>query len=223
MTAGPRARRRALAELPAPVHDPEHVRAVTGEVLSRAEYLPAEPTLLDRFWGAISDVLGRVFETLAGSGAGSVVGTVAVLAIIVALAAVVIWLARGVRRDPTAAAGLDDGLGRGASEWLRDAEEAERAGRWRDGLRCRYRAVLAELAADGVVEAVPGGTAGEYLTEVVRNAPDSAAEFEIVTRAFELAWYGAGDTTRDDVEAFTVHARSAVDAALGRRVGAGSR
>jgi hypothetical protein len=61
-------------------------------------------------------------------------------------------------------------------------------------VRCRYRALVAELAARGLVDEVPGRTAGEYRGEVRRNLPDAAGDFAGATELFELAWYGRGDT-----------------------------
>jgi hypothetical protein len=61
-------------------------------------------------------------------------------------------------------------------------------------VRCRYRALVAELAARGLVDEVPGRTAGEYRGEVRRNLPDAAADFAGATELFELAWYGRGET-----------------------------
>jgi hypothetical protein len=50
------------------------------------------------------------------------------------------------------------------------------------------------LAARGLVEEVPGRTAGEYRREVGRAVPAAAADFAGATELFEVAWYGRSDT-----------------------------
>ena len=194
------------------------MREVTREVLARAEFQPSQPTFLDRILDGISDLLGRVFEALAGGGQGSLVGTVVVVIVVGLLALATAWFLRNVRRDPAVRVATDEAIGRSPADWLRDAEAAERAGQWRDALRCRYRALLAELAAHGLVEEVAGRTTGEYLSAVRSEVPDATVPFTNATRAFEMAWYGAGSTTSADVEDFSGHARSTVAAATGRRI-----
>ncbi|HJU00766.1 MAG TPA: DUF4129 domain-containing protein, partial [Actinomycetes bacterium] len=58
----------------------------------------------------------------------------------------------------------------------------------------RYRALVADLAARGLVEEVPGRTAGEYRREIGRAAPAASADFAGATELFEVAWYGRADT-----------------------------
>jgi hypothetical protein len=82
---------------------------------------------------------------------------------------------------------------RPAADWRAEAEAHERAGAWRPAVRCRYRALVAELAARGLVDEVPGRTAGEYRHQVRRNLPDAAADFAGATELFELAWYGRAE------------------------------
>jgi hypothetical protein len=57
-------------------------------------------------------------------------------------------------------------------------------------LRARYRALVAELAARGVVDEVPGRTTGEYRAEVIANLPGAAPEFGGATELFEATVYG---------------------------------
>jgi hypothetical protein len=91
---------------------------------------------------------------------------------------------------------------RGPAEWRADAEAAERAGQWRQALRCRYRALVAELADRGLVEEVAGRTAGEYRAEVAGAAPAVAAPFAGATELFERAWYGEAPTGQDEAARF---------------------
>ena len=54
------------------------------------------------------------------------------------------------------------GGARTAAQWRAEAAAHDAAGRWREALRCRYRALVAELAGRGLVEEIPGRTSGEY-------------------------------------------------------------
>jgi hypothetical protein len=53
---------------------------------------------------------------------------------------------------------------------------------------------VADLALRGVVDEVPGRTAGEYRREVDQALPDAAGDFAGATELFEVAWYGRADT-----------------------------
>jgi len=91
---------------------------------------------------------------------------------------------------------------RPAVDWRADAAANEAAGHWRAALRCRYRALVADLAARGLVEEVPGRTAGEYRREVGVNAPAAAGDFDGATALFEAAWYGNRPTGPDEAQRF---------------------
>jgi hypothetical protein len=123
----------------------------------------------------------------------------------------------GRRRRPDAAAGsgtdvvVDDR--RPATAWAAEAARLEAEGRWRDALRCRYRALVAGLAGAGVVEEIPGRTAGEYRLLVRQSRPAVDEPFGGATDQFERAWYGEADTGPDDTAAIR---------ALADRVAAGT-
>lgn len=207
-----------LLDLPSRGPDPERVRRVVDGVLSRPEYAAAEPSLVDRARLWVLDRLGRLLDLLFSGGRASLLGTV-VLGLAVAAAAVLTArFLRGVRRDPErAAAAESEPPGRAASEWLDDAARHEDARRWREALRCRYRALVAELAAAGLVDEVPGRTSGEYLAELTRSAPGATAPFDAATRAFEDAWYGGGTVDAGDAAAFAAEAGRALVATGVRR------
>jgi Domain of unknown function (DUF4129) len=180
-------------DLPAPTRDPDRVREAVREVLARPEFRPPDRTLLERVFGWLLEQAGRLLAELGASGAGGIVG-LAVLAL--ALLGIVLLAARfsrGMTASPEVRAAVPGVPRRPAADWRAEAEAHERAGAWRQALRCRYRALVAELAARGLVDEVPGRTAGEYRREVRRSLPDAAADFAGATELFELAWYGRGE------------------------------
>lgn len=192
-----------LAGLPVPEHDPDQVREVAERVLSRPEFSPGGQSIGEAVIDWVQRAFIRLVRTiLAGTGGGfwSIV-VAGVFLLLVAAVGFLVWrVVRGVTADPAQATGVAEPL-RPATDWLAEAEAHECAGAWRQALRCRHRALVADLAARGVVQEVPGTTAGEYRGQVLRGSPASAPPFDDATELFERAWYGdvptgAGESTR---------------------------
>lgn len=179
-----------LAELPVPLLDPAEVRRVTDEVLGRQEYAEVRPGLVTQVWDWVLDGIGRLLEAITGSGEQGVVGALVVLGLVAVVVLLAVRFVSGVRRDPGLALVLSGAVGRPPADWAAEADDHERAGRHRAALRCRYRHLLAALAAQGLVDEVPGRTTGEYLSETTAAVPAAAAELRAVTVAFERVWYG---------------------------------
>ena len=191
-----------LRDLRAPERPPDSVRRAVDDVLARAEFQRPSPGWLQRLRLEIIDLIERFVGTLLGGGRGAVLAWAVVAVVVVAIGFVTLRFARGVTRDPGRAAPSVDVRRRSPAEWLAEAEDAERAGRWRLGLRCRYRALVAELAERGLVEEVAGRTSGEYRAEVATGVPDVAAEFDGATELFDRAWYGDLPTGQDETVRF---------------------
>jgi uncharacterized protein DUF4129 len=180
--------------LRAPVRDPQQVREVTREVLSRPEFRAPERSLMERVIDWVLEMIGRLLAALGGSGAGGIVGLVLLGLILLGVGVLAARFSRGLTPSPEVAAAVAGGRLRSAVEWRAEAEAHERAGAWREAVRSRYRALVADLALRGVVEEVPGRTAGEYRREVDQALPDAAGDFAGATELFEVAWYGRADT-----------------------------
>jgi Domain of unknown function (DUF4129) len=203
--AGPRAApegagqaARQPVDLPVPEHDPAEVHETTRRVLRRPEFQPAQRSPVEIAWDWVMEQLGILLGLLAAGGAGSVVGLVVVLLVMAAVFLLILRFSRGITRDPAVAAALPAVPRRSGAEWRAEAEAHERAGEWRQAVRSRYRALVADLAARGLVDEIPGRTAGEYRGEVRRNVPTVAAAFADATELFELAWYARWPTSPDD-------------------------
>jgi hypothetical protein len=65
-------------------------------------------------------------------------------------------------------------------------------------LRCRYRALAAQLVARKVVPDIPGRTVGEHRADVRAAAPAAAPSFDEAAELFESAWYGDQPTGADE-------------------------
>ena len=77
--------------------------------------------------------------------------------------------------------------------WRSEAEEHRRAGRFRDALRCRYRALVGDLARRGLIDEIPGRTTGEERAQLRRVIPDASRPFNAAADLFDGAWYGHRD------------------------------
>jgi hypothetical protein len=201
-------------DLPAPTVDPARVRDLTQGVLRRPEFRPPRRSLLQAAWHWLVTQLDKFLNQLfGGGGTGSSWGAMLVVAAVAAvvIGLVVITVARRGRggRVPrgTGVVVRSHGPTRGPAQWRAEAAAHEAAGRWRDALRCRYRALVAELAGRGLVEEIPGRTSGEYRQDMAAVVPAAGKAFDGATDLFEQAWYGDRPIGRDDQAAFDDLAR----------------
>ena len=206
-----------MAELVVPVTSAEEVHRITDAVLARPEFLESRPSWLQQAGRRINDVINDFLNTLGEGTRGSTIGTLTLVLLALLVVFLVLRYTRTMRRDPGLDVAVEGPVGRAAAQWLADAEAAAAAGDWRQALRCRYRALVADFAANGLVEEVPGRTTGEYLRVVEENVPAAAEAFAVATRTFEAAWYGHADVQAADVEAFAATAHRSVVAAGLRR------
>ena len=91
---------------------------------------------------------------------------------------------------------------RDPQQWRVEAEEHRRAGRWRDALRCRYRALVGDLARRGLIDEIPGRTTGEERRQLTEVAADAHDPFTAAADLFDGAWYGAEEVGERDDDAF---------------------
>lgn len=196
----------AQETLPPPTAEAEEVRRAADEILGRPEFQEPPRSLYQRVLDWLGDLLGEVLGSLIGSGPGSVIAWLLLLAIVGGVVYLVVRaLQRGARVPLSADAGanvITADERRPAQAWSAEAERFETEGRWRDALRCRYRALVATLARTGVVEEVPGRTAGEYRTIVRHARPAAADSFDGATDLFERSWYGNAETGPEDTSTF---------------------
>lgn len=203
----------------APV-DPDDARRRAAEILARREFAPPRQNPFERAFAAVGRFFARLFARLfgtfgtGGGGAGTLVAWLVVLAAIVLL---LVLLVRGWRRRSAPVVVVDETVVAVAARttaqaWRDEAAAHAAAGRWRDAVRCRYRAVEAELFERGVLAGVPGDTTGGERRQVSSRLPAVAVPFDDATDAFERAAYGPAPV---DAEALAL--LDALDDQLGRR------
>lgn len=179
-------------ELPPPAHDPEAVRDLADRILREARYDRPPKSIPDRILEWFAEQLGRVLGSFVGSGAGTLVAW----ALVVGVVGVVVYLVVRYGRVGKLPRPVERGaeimveLTRTPAEWRADAAALEAHGRWKEGMRCRHRALIGELVRNGAVRDQAGRTAGEYLRDVTVSLPAAAPAMAAATELFEAAWYG---------------------------------
>ncbi|MDO8363762.1 MAG: DUF4129 domain-containing protein [Actinomycetota bacterium] len=86
--------------------------------------------------------------------------------------------------------------------WRSEAEQHRQAGRYRDALRCRYRALVGDLARRGLIDEIPGRTTGEERAQLRRVQPSASTPFNSAADLFDGAWYGHRDVSAGDDDTF---------------------
>ena len=214
-------------DLPQPENDPDRVREMADDILSRPEYRDPDKSILSRIRDKIGEFLGRILSDIGfgSSGAASVLAWVVMFVLGAIVAGLVYWLVRelvgggwggrgtGDEGDPVILA-VDEH--RTPSEWLAEAERHEAGGRWREGLLCRYRSLATRLVELEVIAEAMGRTAGEYVGDVAERLPAGAAPFRAATELFESAWYGGVDSGSEGRDRFVGLAESVLATATAR-------
>jgi hypothetical protein len=123
--------------------------------------------------------------------------TFVVLAVLAAAAAAAVFFAlrngslRRMRRaQSTGVVVTDEDRAQSAEQWRQEADRLTAQGNYREALRCRYRALVADLADRRLIDQVPGRTSGDYERAVRALVPEVAEQFSSLTRLFERCWYG---------------------------------
>jgi hypothetical protein len=194
-----------VAELPDPVHDPEAVRSLAEDILSQPRYREPSESFVDMFLRWVGERIADLLSAAGGSGGGPALSWLILIAAALALLYVLYRFGRGVRVDTTRAPGAAPEmieLSRSPVEWRSEASALAAEGRYREAMRCRYRALVAELVAIDVVPEIPGRTAREYVADVVVNRPAAGPATAEATDLFEAAWYGDAPTGPPELDRF---------------------
>lgn len=217
--------------LPMSAVDPDEVRDAACDITASAEVCsPPAPTVDEP---TVISPSGS-----GGGGFGGAGGLLLVVLLVAALLVALAWLVRFwlVSRDDDAVDDDDDGEEDGDEDlgavserrideeqppdrWRRRASEHRAAGRHRDAIRCEYRALVGDLAREGLVDEIPGRTSGEEREQIRALAPDSADDFDAAATLFDVAWFGAGNVGADDDGRFLDRSAAVLRRSRGERVG----
>jgi len=177
--------------------DPDAARRAAHAILAQRQFTPPYVSPIDRLRHWLGQQLARALDA-ALSGHYTVLGVI----LLTGIAALVVWLivraVRATRTDPRVDAIVFGDLRLPPAHWLAEAAACERRGDYRGALRARYRALVAELARRGLVEEIPGRTAGEYRRELANALPAAASAFGGATDLFERVVYGHAGAGADE-------------------------
>ena len=101
-------------------------------------------------------------------------------------------------------------------QWRARAAEMVAAGRYREALRCRYRALVGDLARRGLLDEIPGRTTGEERAEFSANGSPAQQQFNEATDLFDEVWYGDEPAGIDEHDRFVECEREVLAATAGR-------
>lgn len=190
--------------------DPDAVREEACRLVSRDESVCSPPDSVPPNSGS-------------GGGGSSLnwLGTLLWVVFVALLVTLLVFLVRSLiersgrrrakaKRDATDADELDEieeaavaiDRSREPTNWRAEAEEHRRAGRFRDALRCRYRALVGDLARRGLIDEIPGRTTGEERMQLRNVQPVAGAPFTSAADLFDEAWYGHVAVDAEDDERF---------------------
>lgn len=195
--------------------DADEARRAAEEVLRGSEYQEPGRSWLQTTLEKVDEWFSRLFTSLGGTGGSPVVGWLVVILAAVTATVAVVLAVRSIRRDRRASGAAEEEDGSALRrrrrpivvDWDEEAERLEAEGRWRDGLRARYRALIGELTTRKVVDPAASRTTGEHRREVGTSAPDAAGEFDAAAELFDRAWYGNRPTGPEEAERFRELAR----------------
>lgn len=88
------------------------------------------------------------------------------------------------------------------ADWRTRSQRHRAAGRYRDAIRCEYRALVGDLARRDLLDEIPGRTTGEERAQLRRTAPMVSEPFGAAADLFDTVWYGAADATEAMAEQF---------------------
>lgn len=172
-----------LRGMPSPGPDADEARRRAEEILSGPEF--------DRYHAPPPG-----FSLPDLSRPASVVAWIVVAIVVAVMVLVVIHLVRSLQREPATPeqTGVEVSLDerrRRWRDWIGEAERLEAAGDWKEGLRARYRALVALLVERDAVRDLPGRTTGELRAELAERVPPASPPFSSASELFEHVWYGA--------------------------------
>jgi hypothetical protein len=189
------------------------LRAAVSKVLAQRQFHPG-PGLLQRFVNWLHAHLHFPSIHLPSFYGGAWQSYVVLVVLLAGVAtALVVATRRGLfrrLRHPVASPGVvvtDESELLSPAAWRERAERFAAEGRFREALRCRYCALVGELAQRGLLDEVPGRTSGDYERLVRALLPEVAQQFASVTALFERCWYGHEPSDADEQVLFDQAAR----------------
>jgi len=206
-------------DLELPTISADRMRNAADGVLNQPEYLESArpPSLRERLIDWVVEFFVEVFRSLTTVGGRGVFAWVIIGLFVVGILFMLTRFRRvgATRRVRHSGPKIEVERDLTADQWRAHASQLEAEGDWRGGLRCRHRALVADLIDRESISARPGQTAGEVSRTIARSIPAAADNIDAATRLFADTWYGgrtATAQTRDQFEGHSQRVLAAIDA-----------
>jgi hypothetical protein len=176
--------------------DPDTAREAAARELADPAYQAAEPSFLER----VFERIGRfVADLLSGGAPGGLLALVfLVFLLVIAVVAIAVIRSRAGRLTRSGRAGqavFETGRPRSAEEHREAAELARARGDLVEAVRERFRAIVRELDARGVLDERSGRTVDEIATQAGLRLPERAVELRAAATLFDDVVYGGHHPT----------------------------
>lgn len=197
-------------EQPPLTPDLDEAQSWLSEELSRGEY--------HRDLDPVSKFFARIYRSLAeslnwdGHGVPPVQLIVLVMVIVLVAVALIALILNPVRARRRVSASVFDEDGQSAQEVRAALKRALTEGDWDQAFVWRYRILVLEAGALGVLADTPGLTAHEAASQAARSAPALAQELMAEADLFDTVRYGEGHAGSADVERLGALTERALDA-----------
>jgi hypothetical protein len=217
----------ALIRLARSPIDRDAAREAAQRELSKGIYHADDPGPFERMLNSLVGWLDRVLSRAAGVTPGGLWGVLALLVMLAAGVALIMWRTGPLRTVARAGLDLDVSARVTADEHRRRADGYAQDGRYADAVRERMRAIVGELEDRGVLEPRPSRTADEVARDAAAVVPALAGDLRAAARLFDEIWYGgrpataASDAAMRAVDQRVRTARPVVAAAAGAPAHAG--
>lgn len=209
-----------FAQRTAPLDPHALAQSIVGGMRYRIASQPKVPSLWERFWQWVAQMLDRLFAHVPGPSQG-VADALSLLLLLAGVALVVFVLVRLLRNVSAAheekyphARALHTRAT--AKRWYELALDAAQSGRYREAAVLLFRAALTILDLRGFVHDDPSHTVDECANELRERAPQYLTGFTAVARLFSAALYADAPVAAQDFE----RARSAYEALFASVTGA---
>jgi hypothetical protein len=195
IATGPAGLLAALARAAAPI-ERDTAREAAQRELSKGIYHADDPGVFERQVDRAVSWLDDRLARAAGLAPGGTLGLLALLVVLAAAAALILWRTGPLRRAHAAgSSALDVSTLVSAGQHRRRADAYARDGRYAEAVRERMRAVVRELEDRGVLEPRPGRTADEVARDAGTVVPAVAADLRAAARVFDEIWFGGRPAT----------------------------
>lgn len=195
------------------VSSTDELKAVAQQILSGAEYqrqmrgagqVPVTQRLWEALFGWLRGILSQpLFEGLQRAHPVAfwvlVAGLIGLLGLLLFHFAVILRSSlRATPRKVGEVSAAPDSKP-GPQDLVAEAEQAAAAGRYREAIRCVYRALLSRLDAEGLISYDQTKTNWEYLN-TIRSIEALYKPFAELTMLFDRKWYGLEPANVNDYQ-----------------------